>query len=88
MYGRIRKVINLNLDGTCVSLETIFRRHYSSYKVRPLLVKSLVIVVFYVIFLMRYAVIIILEKKTFPIKRKQWVSNCFKGNPNSQGILN
>ena len=33
IYGRIRKVINSNLDGTQVSLETICRRHYSSYKV-------------------------------------------------------
>ena len=36
-----------------------------------MLVESLVIVIFYVIFLMRYAAIIILEKIFFPIKRKR-----------------
>ena len=40
-----------------------------------LLVESLVIVIFYMIFL---AVIIILEKKVFLIQSKQAVSNCFK----------
>ena len=47
--------------------------------VRPLLVESLVIIIFYMIFLMCYAVIInYFGKKTFPIKRKQGVNNCFK----------
>ena len=46
---------------------------------RPLLFESSVIVIFYVIFLMRYAVIIIiLEKKIIPIKRKQGVNSCLK----------
>ena len=46
---------------------------------RPLLVASSAILTFYVIFLMRYAVVIILEKKFFfPIKRKQGVNNSFK----------
>ena len=45
---------------------------------KPLSVESSVIVIFYVIFLMRSAVIIILEKHFFPISRKQGVNNCFK----------
>ena len=46
---------------------------------RPLLVESSVIVIFYAIFLMRYAVIInYFGKKNFPIKRKEGVNNCFK----------
>ena len=41
--------------------------------------QSFVIVIFYMFFLMCYAVIIIiLEKICFPIKRKQGVNDCFK----------
>ena len=49
------------------------------FDLRPLLLESSVIVIFYVIFLMRYAVIIDyhFEKKIL-IKRKQGVNNCFK----------
>ena len=48
--------------------------------IRPLLVESSVIVIFYVIFLIRYAVIInyYFAKKKFQIKRKQVANNCFK----------
>ena len=42
------------------------------------LVGSLVIVIFYMIFLMHHAVVINLKKKIFLIKRKQGVNNCFK----------
>ena len=48
-------------------------------KIRLLLVESLIIVIFYVIFLMCYAVInYYFGKKFFSIKRKQEVNNCFK----------
>ena len=49
-------------------------------QIRPLLVESSVIVIFYSIFLMRYAVIInyYFGNFFFPIKRKEGVSNCFK----------
>ena len=48
--------------------------------ITPLLVENSVIVIFYVIFLMRYAVIInyFEKKKFFPIKTNQGVNNCFK----------
>ena len=47
---------------------------------RLLLVESSVIIIFYVIFLMRYAGTIInyFEKKNFSIKRKQGVNYCFR----------
>ena len=54
---------------------------------RLLLVESLAIVIFYVIFLMRYVVIIILEKKKFPVKRKQGVNNCFNPLQGSHSIF-
>ena len=51
---------------------------FSYFIIRPLFVESLVIVIVYVIFLMQYAVIIIiLEKICFLVKRKQGVNNCF-----------
>ena len=67
-------------------MELIFlfeRSHTCSLKentlFRPLLVENLVIVIFYVIFFMCYAVIVnYFGKIFFPIKRKQWVHNCFK----------
>ena len=47
---------------------------------RPLLVESLITVIFYVIFLMRYVIIIIILEKNFffSIMRKQGINNCFK----------
>ena len=48
----------------------------------PLLVESSVIVIFYMIFLMRYALIVnyklFSKKNFFPIKRKQGVNNYFE----------
>ena len=47
--------------------------------IRPLLLESSVIVIFYLIFLMRYAVITDYHfGKKILIKRKQGVNNCFK----------
>ena len=76
--------IGLHLFATLLKPHPVGQPRVSlTLSVRPLLVGSSVIVIFYAIFLVRYAVMIYYslfwkKKIFFPIKRKHAVNNCFK----------